>query len=756
MRTARPFLFALILFLAPALVKPAEPPAATFDFEQGEVGQAPAGWTVSPQMAASYAIRLTDEKPQAGKLCAVLVSIGPLPTQGVGWALRSLDAAPYRGKRVRFRAQARVELGEHGQRGRLMLGSGRAAQSVFEGTSQPIRQNQWAAYEAVGDIPKDAKAVELGIALLGDGKAFLDSVSLEVIGEAGAGNEPARALTPRGLENLTAFARLFGYVRYFHPSDEAAAADWEALALAGVQATEKAASSEELAQSLADFFRPVAPTLKVFPTAHRPAPAELNVPAPPEGKPRIVVSWEHYGLGMGPEPSIYHSTRVNDSPQAADPLKPFEADLPGGVTVRVPLALYKDDQGTLPHGPAVKPTVAAKPEGFIPTGNDRTTRLADVVLAWNVFQHFYPYFDVVAVDWPAQLQKALAAAATDADDHAFQDTLRRLVAALQDGHGNVFNPRLNASHSLPVSWDWVEDQLVVTAVAPGTAGVARGDVVVSLDGKPARAVLEAREELVSGATPQWRQWVALNALTGGDEGEEVRLALRHPDGTAASVTLRRTLPNQGWQTVPETRPEKIAEVKPGIFYVDLDRISDDDFKGALDRLAAAKGIIFDLRGYPKVSPIVLAHLTSKTISSARWYVPIVFRPDHQDLYFDFSNWPVEPQPPRFPGKVAFLTDGRAISYAETYMGIVENYKLAAIVGGPTAGTNGNVNPFTLPGGYRLVWTGMKVLKHDGSRHHGIGIQPTVPVSRTLAGVAAGRDEVLEKGIAVVSPAAATP
>jgi C-terminal processing protease CtpA/Prc len=74
------------------------------------------------------------------------------------------------------------------------------------------------------------------------------------------------------------------------------------------------------------------------------------------------------------------------------------------------------------------------------------------------------------------------------------------------------------------------------------------------------------------------------------------------------------------------------------------------------------------------------------------------------------------------------------------------------VGGPTAGTNGNVNPVLLPGGYRLIWTGMKVLKHDGSRHHGIGIQPTIPVSRTVAGIARGRDELLEKAIEAVKPA----
>jgi hypothetical protein len=41
---------------------------------------------------------------------------------------------------------------------------------------------------------------------------------------------------------------------------------------------------------------------------------------------------------------------------------------------------------------------------------------------------------------------------------------------------------------------------------------------------------------------------------------------------------------------------------------------------------------------------------------------------------------------------------------------------------------------------------MRVLKHDGSQHHMIGIRPTIPFARTQAGVAAGRDEVLERGL----------
>ncbi|HEX6812402.1 MAG TPA: S41 family peptidase [Planctomycetota bacterium] len=101
-----------------------------------------------------------------------------------------------------------------------------------------------------------------------------------------------------------------------------------------------------------------------------------------------------------------------------------------------------------------------------------------------------------------------------------------------------------------------------------------------------------------------------------------------------------------------------------------------------------------------------------------------------------------------------LLDRWSVSYAESVLGIIEAYKLGEIVGGTTAGTNGNVNPFDLPGGYSVSWTGMKVLKHDGSRHHGVGIAPTVPVAPTAAGIAAGRDEVLEKAVEVLKAAIA--
>jgi C-terminal processing protease CtpA/Prc len=229
---------------------------------------------------------------------------------------------------------------------------------------------------------------------------------------------------------------------------------------------------------------------------------------------------------------------------------------------------------------------------------------------------------------------------------------------------------------------------------------------------------------------------------------EIKLEVQTQNGAARSVSLLRNIQAQN---LKETRPAKVQELKPGIFYLDLDRIKDEDFQAILPQLEKAKGIIFDVRGYPGVSPVVISHLIDKPAQSARWMIPIITAPDHKGNteYNTSGRWTLEPIAPRLTAKIAFLIDGRAISYAETYMGIIEAYKLAEIVGEPTAGTNGNVNPFVLPGGYMVAWTGMKVLKHDGSQHHGIGIHPTVPVPRTIKGVTEKRDEQLERAIAIV-------
>jgi hypothetical protein len=555
-----------------------------------------------------------------------------------------------------------------------------------------------------------------------------------------------RPLTSRGLENLIAFTRLYGMVRFFHASDESAAADWDAIAVNGAARVESAKNESELATRLNEIFLPIAPAVRIDRTNAKPR-ADITKPSGAD----TLMAWEHNGVGLKDKGAniIYSSGRVRRSLEYAEPgyrglLQPIQVDLGGGVSASIPLAVYADATSTLPRpiGEALPFPVTTY------SGNDRATRLGDVVILWNVLQHFYPYFDVVRVNWPAELRAALRDAAEDRDEAAFLRTLRLMIVSIEDGHGSVSHPALMRRAYLPILWRAIGDALVVTTIDETVTDLNVGDEVVAIDGKPVLQALRDTEALISGSTPQWRRWTALRHLLAGQDGTQAALTIRNADASTRTVSLTRTIRPE---PLREKRPGKTVELKPGLWYVDfVETFKDPDFEASLEKLANARGIVFDVRGYPRLGSKPLQHLIDGIAESARWNIPILRRPDFQGVEWNTDGrWIMEPLTPRLTKNIVFLTDGRAISYAESWMGIVEAYNLGEIVGETTAGTNGNVNIVPLPGGYRVVFTGMKTLKHDGSRHHGIGIAPTVPVSPTLAGIRAGRDEQLEKALEIL-------
>jgi len=717
------------------------------------------------------------------------------------------------------------------------------------------------------------------------------------------------------VENLKAFTVLYGYVRFFHPSDEASRVDWEKLALLGVARVREAESPEDLERVLEALFAPLAPTMRLFVEGNVPtAPLELW---PDFREDLEIVAWQHKGVGLG-NPGIYESIRTNrlegatvagagfgtiaqgvpaapyrgrivrlraavktqmagddnqgrlwlrvdrangtvgffdnmsERPIRTESWRVFEiegavdddaehlyfggflqgtgsiwldafellwigdegepsaisienpgfesyselagwqrpgdaylyrveeagchdgrrclfiASRPGrspyrlfdalpevgevtsaalarGVRAQVPVALYGDSQRT--YGGKLDANAAEDLrralDSLTPSLLDE--RLSAVVIAWNVFQHFYPYFDVVDTDWNRALVRALEETLEAREEEDFRPVLQRLTAALYDGHAWVFRPDETSRRAwLPIAVDWIEGRVVVTRSEVGE--FAPGDVVSSLDGEAAPAILERSEALISGS-PQWKRYRSLATLGSGPEGTAVEVAvMRDGEEIVRTVTRDRAAP------LTESRPEAVSRIDDDIWYVDLTRAAFEEIRPRIDEISAAAGVVIDMRGYPKGgNEQLLRHLIDEPVESAKWMVPRILYPDRLDLagYDTSGRWYLTPQSPRFRGRAVFLTHAGAISYGESLMGIVEHYRLGEIVGRPTAGANGNVNRIDLPGGYRVSWTGMRVVKHDDRQHHLVGILPTVPLERTIAAVREGRDEYLEKALSIL-------
>ena len=385
--------------------------------------------------------------------------------------------------------------------------------------------------------------------------------------------------------------------------------------------------------------------------------------------------------------------------------------------------------------------------GVVDSGDppDLDTRLADVVVAWNVFRHFYPYWPESGVDWDARLRPQLALAYDATTRAAHRDAMRLLVADARDGHGTVVDTRSREGPGLlPLRLGVIEGQLVVTATAaPAEAPV--GAVVSTIDGVPASQRLAEPMRLASGTT-QWKQTRALQEIAECPSAAVVKLVIDTGAGPQA-----RSLPCETKQVPAEKRPEAVAEMTPGIWYVDLTRASMRQVTPVFDKLAVATGVVFDLRGYPTdAGAQILPHLIG-TSEADRWmHVNKIIGPYGQSAGWESVGWNLTPQSPRVGGKIVFLTDGRAISYAESVLGYVADRKLGTIVGGATAGTNGNVAAFVVPGGFEIRFTGMRVTGHDGhTPHHLVGVKPDVPMAPTVAGLREGRDEVLDRAVALI-------
>jgi C-terminal processing protease CtpA/Prc len=71
---------------------------------------------------------------------------------------------------------------------------------------------------------------------------------------------------------------------------------------------------------------------------------------------------------------------------------------------------------------------------------------------------------------------------------------------------------------------------------------------------------------------------------------------------------------------------------------------------------------------------------------------------------------------------------------------------ALVVGSTTAGADGNVSAIPLPGGLRTMISGIGVFYPDEKPTQRVGIVPDLEVTPTLAGIRAGRDEVLEAAV----------
>jgi hypothetical protein len=588
-------------------------------------------------------------------------------------------------------------------------------------------------------------------------KAFLAALLLAAGIASAATPTPSKPDAPN-IDAAMDFAHVYGIVRYFHPSDSLDRVDWNRFIVHGAQRMEAVTGRDAIGPALESLFAaPVAD----FAIVDKGAPApEIKGEGP-------LVEWRHLGYGMDPSPreQPFVSWRTHHKPLFDGDVKPgfFQHEglaeqvkedepvmriaLAGGREALVPVSM---PMSATKVGEAQDAKLKQLAETLKPVdaGSDEFTRAqswATGIAAWNVARHFYPYWSVVPADWDAVLRTWLAAQPARQSRAALREQLRRLVAPLDDGQGRIIDPQdKQPRQRLPIAVRPLGDHWVVEAsLVPDR--VRAGDVILTVNGAPAARFFADLAALQSGS-PQYVRWRAAAEFSVGPKDSSVTLGLER-----AGRKVTQALKYDREKVTVAARPQPFSEIAPGIFYVDFFRLDAASLAAAHDKLAAAKGIVFDIRGYisPEAREIPKYWLTGP--DRAQWMVvPRFDKPyGRYDTGWSFG-WKVERDASLEKPKKVLLMDGRVASFGESLIGYFAFHKAGTILGERSGGANGNVDLATLPPGFIYGFTGMKVTRHDGSIFHREGFAPDVEVVPTPIGLASGRDEVIDRAVAELS------
>ena len=710
---------------------------STLTFETTHSGTMPSGWGGGPPGT----IAVDGEIVHGGRWSARLERTATNAQANFSTLTRSIPIE-FSGNTIEWRGFLRIENVSEVM-GLWMRQDGDTPNLAFA-TMQPRQikgTHDWTEYSITFPLHREATQLYFGVLLAGTGKVWADDLRLLVDGkpvwdatkverpktpleldhqfDAGSGIVISE-LSKTQIENLAMLGKVWGFLKYHHPAVTSGTRHWDYelfRVLPGVLAARDRQSAD---LAMVGWARQLGST----PVCDRcAAPKDDEVHLQPD------LGW----MNTAVHPDLAQLLRtvyrgrsqgrqfyVSQVPNIGNPQ--FDRDL-AYATLTFP---------------------------------DTGYQLLGLYRFWNIIEYWFPYRDQLDEKWETVLAEFIPRIALAKDKDAYQLETLALIARVTDTHANLFSapPELRppaGSCQLPVITRFIEGQAVVTGYSNAFAGPATGlqvgDVIESMDGTPVQELIKRWQPYYPASNQPTRLRDMARAFTRG-ACATARLIIRRPTGAAEVTAQRQPLANVDRQAglTHDLPGEAFRLLSDQVSYLKLSGVQAAQAASYVERSKSTRGLILDLRNYPsEFVPFALGTLlVDQPTPFARFTSGDLNNPGA----FLWRGEPLTltPQQPHYSGKVVVLVDEVTLSQAEYTTMAFRAAPRTVVVGSTTAGADGNVSQISLPGGLRTAISGIGVFYPDKRPTQRIGIVPDIEVRPTIAGIRAGRDEVLEEAV----------
>lgn len=398
------------------------------------------------------------------------------------------------------------------------------------------------------------------------------------------------------------------------------------------------------------------------------------------------------------------------------------------------------------------------------TALDDGHRLLALFRYWNMIQYYFPNRHLISEDWNLVLKEFIPEFIKGKSDPEYHLNALKLIARISDTHANIWSwdkliQDYMGKYMAPLEVTFVDEKPVVTGFLPRikadnlseTETAFRiGDEIISVNGKPVSEIIKEQLPTTPGSNyPTQLRDVARTLLRGNETSlslEIIREGNKQTIDTKCFLTDRYDFMKY-YDKEKEKRMWQMLDNNIGYIYPGT--LKNDSLEFIMDKLKDTKGIVIDFRSYP--SDFIVFTLGKYLLPLPAPFVKFTTGSLEYPGVFILST-PLnvgDTNTNYYKGKIIIIVNETTQSSAEYHTLALRTAPNAKVIGSTTAGADGNVSRFTLPGGISTMISGIGIITPDGKETQRIGIVPDIEIKPTIKGVREGKDELLEKAIELI-------
>lgn len=391
--------------------------------------------------------------------------------------------------------------------------------------------------------------------------------------------------------------------------------------------------------------------------------------------------------------------------------------------------------------------------------NDQAVHYLALTRYWNVINYYFPYHDIIPKNWTIAYKDHLSDFLSISTYKDYYFAVRGITAEIRDAHGFIRtdNNPIASYKFPPFVCMSLSDGVFITYVKNDSLNpskIQRMDKLISINGKSMEDKFIEIGKFTSSSNDYYlsKSTYYLRAtefdtmvVTVERNGEIITDTLITVDRSAF-----RSKNNAGNNMTKRSPYGFIKDSISGKVYcqIHMGRLKRSDITRKFKRsLFNVDYLIIDSRNYPNWT---LPKLTRVLINGRRKFAKFSqINYDSPGSFIWTKSQTIGSRSKGYEGKIYVLVDYHTMSQAEYTVMALQQHPNTVVIGGQTAGADGNLSEIPLPYGVTSCFSGLGVYYLDGSPTQQVGIQRDIHVVQNKSYVEERIDLISTKALELI-------